>query len=291
MNRDNRDFLRLLRELELSVDLQTRVLAQELIAIVLGPGDVRTKQVMADRALSQFFSLYSSTVVDGAAAVAALQAAANDSMLIRRLRAAGAINEADRMHQLFAGYREEVRQRFPYQRNPVDKRTFVGRVGNIERGFRELVYDRLGDAVDAGADPRKVAFQLRDYVKPDLKLSGLAAQYSRELRNVPGSYVYLGAPGGSLQYNAMRIVRTEMARIYRQATVDFYEGRPYNEGYDWLLSNRHPHTDRCDGYADASPYKTKAEVPQSHPHCLCRVVARIMSLDKLEALVASGVIG
>src|SRR4051812_34539884 len=105
---------------------------------------------------------------------------------------------------------------------------------------------------------------IRDWVLQDVPSSERAAAYSLR-KDVPHTFKYKGSPGGSIQYNAMRIVRTEMARIYRNSTMDFYEGRPYTEGYDWILSNRHPKTDQCDRYHEESPYGRRQDVPESHP--------------------------
>jgi len=42
------------------------------------------------------------------------------------------------------------------------------------------------------------------------------------------------------------------ADISRTAAYDFFDDRPHTEGYDWLLSNRHPKTDRCASNASGS---------------------------------------
>jgi hypothetical protein len=115
-----------------------------------------------------------------------------------------------------------------------------------------------------------------------------AFREAARLRDRASSYVYKGAPAGSVQYNSMRIVRTEMGSICRRSVTDFFDDRPYVEGYDWVLSNRHPKTDRCDRNKAGSPYSSQAQVPSTHPNCLCRLVARIMSQEKLKRLIASG---
>jgi hypothetical protein len=63
----------------------------------------------------------------------------------------------------------------------------------------------------------------------------------------------------------MRIARTEMAGIHRRSVTDFYDDRPYLEGYDWVLSNRHETPDKCNGWAAASPYKSAAQLPPAYP--------------------------
>jgi hypothetical protein len=77
----------------------------------------------------------------------------------------------------------------------------------------------------------------------------------------------------------MRIVRTEMAGVYRRSVTDFFEDRPYTEVFDSVLSNRHERTDKYNSNAAGSPCKTRADLPSTHPNCLCRVVARVMSQE------------
>ena len=78
------------------------------------------------------------------------------------------------------------------------------------------------------------------------------------------------------------------ADLSRTAAYDFFDDRPHTEGYDWLLSNRHPKTDRCASNASGSPYKSRHEVSGTHPMRLCRVVAHVMSQAKLMRLIAGG---
>ncbi len=101
-----------------------------------------------------------------------------------------------------------------------------------------------------------------------------AYREATRLRNQANTYVHRGAPSGSIQYNSMSILRMEMAGIYQCSVADCYEDRPYTEGFDWPLSDRHERTDTCNSNAAGSPYKTWADLPRTHPNCLCQVVAR-----------------
>jgi hypothetical protein len=159
---------------------------------------------------------------------------------------------------------------------------------NVRRGFQRLVYQMAQQGVDQGVDPRKLAFEIRDFVIMTPKNpAGESYREAAELRNRASTYVYRGAPSGSIQYNSMRIARTEMAGIYRRSVTDLYDDRPYLEGYDRVRSNRHTTLDKCDGWAEGSPYASE-NLPPGHPHCLCRVVARIMSQAQIKRLIADG---
>jgi hypothetical protein len=131
-------------------------------------------------------------------------------------------------------------------------------VTTARRGFERLVYRTVQRGVDDGIDPRKLAFAIRDVVVMTPPRSGTEAyREAARLGNQASTYVYRGAPSGSIQYNNMLILRMEAAGIYRRSVTDFYEDRPYTEGFDWLLSNRHERTDKCNSNAAGSPYKAR----------------------------------
>lgn len=290
MNPDNRDFLKLLRDTEAAVAALLTTLGSNLARIIIQNARGRqSQQSLIEAAISQYVESYRVVITKAAVSTAAVQADLNAAQLLPLLDAAGARAEQEFMGKRFTGYREVIRRRFPTQRHPEDLKTFEQRVVNIRRGFQRTVYGMVQQGVDEGMDPRKLAFQIRDAVVMSPK--GEPSQSFREaarLRDRASSYVYRGAPSGSIQYNSMRIARTEMAGIYRRSVTDFFDDRPYNEGYDWVRSNRHEKIDRCDDYAAASPYARAGDLPHSHPLCLCRVVARIMSQARLKALIASG---
>jgi hypothetical protein len=76
--------------------------------------------------------------------------------------------------------------------------------------------------VDQGVDPRKLASQIWKFVVMTPKNPASESyRQAAELRDRAGTYVYRGAPSGSIQYNSMRIARTEMASIYRRSVTDF----------------------------------------------------------------------
>lgn len=289
MDPDNRDFLELVRETEAAVAALLAVLGASLVRIITSRASRRRQQQLMDAAIKRYVDGYRVIVTDAVATAAGLQATKNAKALLPILQRAGAQAEAEFMRDRFGGYREVIRRRFPTQRHPEDLLTFEQRVKTVRQGFQRLVYRMVQTGVDEGTDPRKVAFQIHDAVVMTPK--GTPTERFKEaarLRNRASTYVARGAPSGSVQYNSMRIVRTEMAGIYRRSVVDFYGDRPYTEGFDWVLSNRHPRIDKCNGFAEGSPYESAAVLPITHPNCLCRTVARVMSQREIMRLIASG---
>ena len=282
MDPDNRDFLKLLLETEAGVNALLAILGAGLFrAIRLNARRPARLRKAIDQLIEDYVNSYQVLVTDAVINTAGLQADKNAAKLVPLLQAAGAVNEAERMGRNFRGYREVIRRRFPTQRHPEDEQTFVNRVVNVRRGFQRTVYQMVQTGVDQGTDPRKLAFQIRDFVVMTPKAQpSQSYRDAARLRNRASTYVARGAPSGSIQYNSMRIVRTEMAGVYRRSVTDFYDDRPYTEGFDWVRSNRHTKIDRCDGWAEGGPY-TAQNIPPGHPHCLCRLVARSCHSGKL----------
>lgn len=289
MEPDNRDFLELVRDTEATITALLSALGVRLATVILrNARRNRRTQALVDQAIREYVDRFRAIVTGAVANTAGLQADKNAAALLPLLRAAGASNEEEFMGGRFRGYRETIRQRFPTQKHPEDQRTFEQRVVNVRRGFQRTVYQMVQTGVDTGIDPRKLAYQIRDAVVMTPKDPQTQAyREAARLRHRASTYVYRGAPSGSIQYNSMRIVRSEMGNIYRRSVVDFFDDRPYLEDYDWVKSNRHPKVDQCDGWAAGGPY-TSRNLPPGHPNDLCRVVARIMSQERLKRLIASG---
>ncbi len=286
MDPDNRDFLQRVREAEAAIQALLAALGTQLIRIVTDRsrrGRV-SQAFLIDRAIQRYVDSYRVTVTDAVASAAGLQADKNAAELLPLLERAGARAERDFMDKRFKGYQEEIRRRFPTQRHPEDLRTFEQRVRTVRTGFARAIYRTIQTGVDEGIDPRKVAAMIQDAL---VMTPGRTAKDAARLRQQATGGAR-GVPSGSIQYNSMRIVRTEMAGIYRRSVTDFFDDRPYTEGYDWVLSNRHTKVDRCDANRQGSPYMSQADLPSTHPLCLCRVVARVMSQERLKRLVASG---
>src|SRR3954452_4396828 len=208
MDPDNRDFLKLVREAEAAINALLAALAAQLVRIVTDKGRRgRTSQrELINRAIQQYVDSYRVVVTDAVANAAGLQADKNAAKLLPLLEHASAPNERDFMDARFSGYREVIRRRFPTQRHPEDQRTFEQRVTTVRRGFERLVYQTVQTGVYDGIDPRKPAFAIRDaVVMTPPRTRTEAHREAAKLRNQASTYVYRGAPSGSIQYNCMRI--------------------------------------------------------------------------------------
>lgn len=289
MNRDNRAFLRLIVSTETQLTVLLDQLARRLQTVLERTRRPEQVQSVVFSLVDEFMDAYRELAEDAIAGTAAQQATTNAGLLLPLLQRAGARNERRRMDRRFSGYEETIRRRFPVQKHPEDEKTFIQRVKTVREGFQKTVYGMVREGVNQGTDPRKLAYLIRDYVIATPPKSGESERFKQyaALRNRASSYVAYGAPSGSLQYNTMRIVRTEMAGIYRTSVVDFYEGRPYLEEYLWLLSNRHRKIDSCDDKASRT-YRRREDIPSTHPMCLCRVVAQVMSQAAIMRLIANG---
>ena len=166
-----------------------------------------------------------------------------------------------------------------------DGRTLQGRITTIKTGNIRIVRTIIEEGVRRGSSVLSIANQIEAYVQPDI-LGRRVRPFDlyRQRFGRPKSFVPKGIPAGSMDYNAVRIARTETARTYRAATVDFYKNKDYVDGFDLVMSGSHPKTDECDGYAADSPYYEIEQIPDSHPNCLCDVIPRILSYEEMREL-------
>jgi hypothetical protein len=117
----------------------------------------------------------------------------------------------------------------------------------------------------------------------DTVVQGITEQVSaRELGKRVQSA--LSTPGKETpRYQAMRIARTEINNVHREATVmaalDGQTGqlKSYIEGFRWNLSLGHKNADICDGWAGHGIYRPD-EVPVDHPHGLCYLTTELVDL-------------
>lgn len=204
--------------------------------------------------------------------------------IVSRLNRAKLYDEARALKQTLANYPKTVERRVMTRKWAIDKKSVATRIKNVEAANIKTVRN----IIDLGVKNRKSVFDIAKdieaYVKPDPAGRRVAPwTLYRERFGRPKSYVPAGMPAGSVDYNAIRIARTESARTYRLATVEFYSKKDYVKGYEWVISGSHPKQDECDDYA-AQTYTDPAEIPDGHPNCLCDVRPIIMSEDEMNEL-------
>ena len=91
---------------------------------------------------------------------------------------------------------------------------------------------------------------------------------------------------GQVNYNALRLARTEIARAFNDATDRAAQRNPLVEQLRVRLSGSHPQPDVCDTKAGIFP-KAAAPFPPFHPHCLCTLMAVEVDIDQaVDRLIA-----
>lgn len=119
-----------------------------------------------------------------------------------------------------------------------------------------------------GEDAVKVARALETYVKQGATVT--AAHFPGMMKRM-GSRV-----PENIDYNALRLARTELTAAYSEATIGAAKASPAIKKVRWVLSNTHPRTDICDAYASGGDghgvYDAKdCPLSPAHPNCLCTI--------------------
>lgn len=154
-------------------------------------------------------------------------------------------------------------------------KTTEDRFKTIIDGSQRTVRNIVNAGIKDGTPSWEIAKQIESYIKPEYKDGKRVAPWTIARRELgkPVSYVPKGIPAGSVEYNAMRIARTEMAKTYQMAPYLAHKDKWYYNGTKWVLSRSHPKEDECDRYATHDEglgigvWKKCPEIP--HPHCLC----------------------
>jgi hypothetical protein len=156
------------------------------------------------------------------------------------------------------------------------------RITSIVGGAKKSVINILTVGINKGYSAKQIAGDIANYIVKDNRKSWVSPyQWYREKfgfkRRIPN-----GIPPGSLQYNAVRIARTEINNTYRQATIDIHKNKPWVKGYEWVLSPSHPVEDICDAWADGGPYTYAEAHKLGHVHCMCHIEVVYKSKEEME---------
>ncbi len=162
------------------------------------------------------------------------------------------------------------RNGFTGRRNLLDGITVGQRIKTVETGSLKTVQNIIYTGIKDGKSAKQLAADISGYVVKDVDGRWVSPyQYYRSRFGYKVNKVPKGIPAGSMQYNAVRIARTEINNTWREATLRATKDQPWVTGYTWNLSGSHPATDICDDLANGSPY-TRGNVPMTpHPHCMC----------------------
>lgn len=257
---------------------------QSIVDYYTKGGVITDQQAMTqsiNKEIDKFYKQFVVELKDTAKAVGALQAETAIKTVIPLLKKAGLYKEAIELYTQVRKYAEDVEKRFMF--NKWADIPLEHRLKTIKAGTQKTVQNIIMNGMNEGKGAKAIAKELRQYISPveDLTKTKPYDEYRKRFGR-PKSFTPKGVPAGSVQYNALRIARTETARVYREATVDFYEDKDYVNGYTWNLSRAHPVKDECDDYARKT-YKTRDELPKPHPQCLCFVRPIVMTLSELQA--------
>lgn len=153
-----------------------------------------------------------------------------------------------------------------YARTQKDGLHLSDRIWNTAQHTRDTMRDIVTAGV--GEDAVKVARALETYVNKGAAVT--AANFPNMMKRM-GARVPL-----NIDYNALRLARTELTAAYGEATIAACKASPAVKKVRWVLSNTHPRADICDAYAnggDGHGYYDAKDCPLSpaHPNCLCTI--------------------
>lgn len=153
-----------------------------------------------------------------------------------------------------------------YARTHKDGLHLSDRIWNTAESSRDAM--RAIVTAGIGEDAVKVARALEAYVKQGATVT--AAHFPGMMKRM-GSRV-----PESIDYNALRLARTELTAAYSEATIGAAKASPAIKKVRWVLSNTHPRTDICDAYASGGDghgvYAAKdCPLSPAHPNCLCTI--------------------
>lgn len=203
------------------------------------------------------------------------------------LRELGATRYANKVSGFITSYPERVSNSLEVRRT--QGITVGARITTVKQGTERTVRNIINNGVRDGLHPNQMAAKISQYMRPTSRgATVLAWREARKASGLKASQRPAMRSQNAL-YNAVRIARTESAATFRRATVDFYRDGVLAELFDWVLSNTHPAPDQCDSYANQGPYKAENVPSEPHPHCLCDVQARPVSVAQLKRnLVEAG---
>lgn len=218
-------------------------------------------------ALDEFFEQYTGKLED----TAKLVVAAKMKVEVSRLKKANISKlEVERFSEAFAQYVDDVPVRFKSYRWS-DGKNYTQRIKTLKDGTEKVVLSIIENGVNEGKGAKAIAKDIRQYVAPVADSKNVAPrEVYRKRFNRATNYIPKNVPTGSVQYNAVRIARTETARLYRESALQFYKNKKWVKGYRWVLSNSHGRADECDAYA-AEEWQNVGDIPTAHPNCLCDV--------------------
>lgn len=194
--------------------------------------------------------------------------------LIKQFPSVGA--EKIKISRLISSNEKNVQKILLNRKFPGTNKTVSQRIAGMSNGTVRTVRNIIFDAQNNGKGAFEIAKLIEGYVKPSA--SGIRVApwtIARRVLGKPISYIPTGIPAGSVEYNAMRLARTETAFSYQQAANAWVDDEDfwYVTGVYWGLSRAHKKKDKCDEYHNHDEglgkgvWRRCPKIP--HPHCMC----------------------
>ena len=125
--------------------------------------------------------------------------------------------------------------------------------------YEQDIVTMLRGGMNAGLSAEQLSHQLDEFILPE--------------RNVVTMTPY----GRSLNFDSMRLARTEVMDAARKADFQMMRETPWVTGLTWETFGANP-CDECIGY-DGNVYQDETEAPDSHPQCECGLIPQVISME------------
>lgn len=166
----------------------------------------------------------------------------------------------------------------------------------IDNGLKRIVrgYDSHGNPIMGTLPAKEIAKQISAYVKPAPAKSIVQPRevYRERFGFEPGAQVDVRT--GSVEFNSMRLARSETQRTYREVPARLAKNQKFAKGIVWVLSRSHGQTDICDDLAKNNSYGLGKgvypvnKVPNSHPNCICTTETKLLTESQFLKLLQQG---
>lgn len=137
------------------------------------------------------------------------------------------------------------------------------RIWKIGQGHERDIQNIIAKGIALNKNPYEVAQDIERYVNPNKKLP-----WSGVIRDKDGNVIQFPVSNKSVDYNAMRLVRTTIQHTYQEALIEMTKNNPFVKGYLWIAAGNHPCPICLD--RDGTIYNV-GNVPYDHPNGMCEI--------------------
>lgn len=157
--------------------------------------------------------------------------------------------------------------------------TFSERIWRVGLDYQQRIKDVIEVGVALGRDVLDIAQDITVYVRSGRR--ALAKRYGALVR---GTAEYRARIHKNIDYNALRLVRSELYQSLRDSAIRSGEMNPASNGlYAWKIHSTEDWNCRCPEFAANSPYRYEQIPGYPHPNCLCTIEPIMMDLRQFSA--------